>query len=92
MKVYIIQLFLGLSAVGLFISNPKSSYMNALIITCSAVAIAPFLIGYPTESVYENDKRIIKNGKSISKFLHNNLIYIFVGSTFIISQAFIYLD
>lgn len=83
---------MALCAITLFINDSTNSYMKALTITCFLVALIPLFIGYPLESVYENHKKINNEGSYYSAFMHNNLIYIFVGSTFVISQLFLILE
>lgn len=86
MKVYFIQIFMGLCAFSLYLSEPEDYYMQALIVTCLFVAFLPFFIGHPGYSVQKNHEKITEEGSRTSCFLHNNLIYIFVSLTLVIAH------
>lgn len=65
--------------------RPESSYIQALIITCLGVVIISFFIGSPGKTLRDNDREIRQSQTEAKRFLHHNLIWIFVGSTFILS-------
>lgn len=65
--------------------RPENSYMQALIITCLGVAIISFCIGSPAKTLRDNDREIRQSQTEAKRFLHYNLIWIFVGSTFLLS-------
>lgn len=85
MKLYQLQIVLVAASIGIWWMRPENSYIQALIITCLGVVIISFVIGSPSKTLRDNDREIRQSQTEAKRFLHHNLIWIFVGSTLLLS-------